>query len=146
MYRSGIFLTLLLCCFILSPSASAFYQGSSFEERKQDYLGNPGTNLMQAVWAWLETGSNPAGVTAAIDYITGPGWATGAFPGPNEVGRMYYQYKHKLSSADIAKIEFRLNEVANVTPPRHGTSHFGLVRQCQLVLAAARWSISLQYA
>src|SRR3990170_2085124 len=130
---SAFVLSALFSLFLFVPEAEAFFSGSTFEDRKSAYVNDQGRkwgdgDLMRAVWAWLEGErlgiSDPMIngktrkqlITEAIDYITGPGWGTGAFPGPNEVGRMYYQYyqdsgSRVISSADAVKLDQKLAEV-----------------------------------
>src|SRR3990170_8349880 len=123
-----IFIFLIIPAIFLSRSSEiySFFQGATFENRKNAYVNDQGRkwgdgDLMRAVWAWLEGErlglpdpmingkTRKQLITEAIDYITGPGWSTGANPGPNPAGRMYYQYfqdpaTRVISDADGVKL------------------------------------------
>ena len=124
----------ILPLFLLSNKVSlAFFPGATFDERKESYIADQGRkwgagDLMKGVWAWLEGErrglpdpmlggkTRKQLISEAVDFIIGPGWYTGALPGPNSAGRMYYGYYQDpatriISDADGEKLRQKLNEI-----------------------------------
>src|SRR3990170_7989591 len=132
---AGLFLFLFVFLAVYPEPVEGFFSGATFEDRKAAYINDQGRkwgagDLMKGVWAWLEGErrglpdpmlggkTRKQLISDAIVYITGPGWWTGASPGPNPTARMYYQYYQDpatrvISAADGAKLEQALSGVGD---------------------------------